>query len=212
MTASAPRDDFDRRAATWDDDPMKTARARAVADAIQTHLPDLASMRGFEYGCGTGLLSFALQSSLREIVLADNSDGMLDVLRCKIDSAQINNMTPIRLDLSTDPLPGQQFDLACSLMTLHHIPDTDDILRKLHALLADSGHLCIADLDREDGSFHGAGFDGHNGFDRADLARRAEHAGFINVAFSTVFTINRGQPEKSYPVFLMYAQKRAEKP
>ena len=212
MTTSAHRDDFDRRAATWDDDPMKTARARAVADAIRAHLPDLASMSGFEYGCGTGLLSFALQSSLREIVLADNSDGMLDVLRHKIDSAQINNMKPIRLDLSTDPLPGQQFDLACSLMTLHHIPDTDDILRKLHALLADFGHLCIADLDREDGSFHGEGFDGHNGFDRADLARRAEHAGFTNVAFSTVFTINKGLPEKSYPVFLMYAQKRAGKP
>ena len=212
MTTSAPRDDFDRRAATWDEDPMKTARARAVADAIRAHLPDLASMSGFEYGCGTGLLSFALQSSLREIVLADNSDGMLDVLRHKIDSAQINNMKPIRLDLSTDPLPGQQFDLACSLMTLHHIPDTDDILRKLHALLADFGHLCIADLDREDGSFHGEGFDGHNGFDRADLARRAEHAGFTNVAFSTVFTINKGLPEKSYPVFLMYAQKRAGKP
>ena len=26
--------DFDARARTWDDDPMKTARAQAVADAI----------------------------------------------------------------------------------------------------------------------------------------------------------------------------------
>lgn len=210
MTTSAPRDDFDRRAATWDDDPMKTARAHAVADAIRAHLPDLASMSGFEYGCGTGLLSFALQSSLREIVLADNSEGMLDMLRRKIDDAQIANMTPIRLDLSTDPLPERRFDLAYSLMTLHHIPDTDAILRKLHALLTDSGHLCIADLDREDGSFHGAGFDGHNGFDRTELAQRAELAGFTNIAFSTVFTIHKGQPEKPFPVFLMYAQKRAD--
>ena len=211
MTTSAPRDDFDQRAATWDDDPMKTARARAVAEAIRAHLPELASMSGFECGCGTGLLSFALQSALREIVLADNSQGMLDVLRRKIDGAQIGNMTPIRLDLSTDPLPARQFDLAYSLMTLHHIPDTDDILRKLHALLATPGHLCIADLDREDGSFHGAGFDGHNGFDREELARRAEQAGFTNISFSTVFTIHKGQPEKSFPVFLMYALKRADK-
>lgn len=207
MTTSAPRDDFDRRAATWDDDPMKTARARAVADAIRAHLPDLSSMSGFEYGCGTGLLSFALQSSLCEIVLADNSEGMLDVLRRKIESAEIANMTPIRLDLSTDPLPARQFDLAYSLMTLHHIPDNDDTLRKLHAILTDSGHLCIADLDREDGSFHGAGFDGHNGFDRTDLTRRAEQAGFTNIVFSTVFSIYKGTPQREYPVFLMTAEK-----
>lgn len=48
MTTSAHRDDFDLRAATWDDDPMKTARARAVAEAIHSHIPDLALMRGFE--------------------------------------------------------------------------------------------------------------------------------------------------------------------
>jgi len=211
MTTAAPRDYFDQRATTWDDDPMKAARAQAVADAIRTHLPDLSPMSGFEYGCGTGLLSFALHSSLREIVLADNSEGMLDVLRRKIDGAQIGNMTPIRLDLSTDPLPERTFDLACSLMTLHHIPDTAGILRKLQALLAPSGYLCIADLDREDGSFHGEGFDGHNGFDRTELTQQAEQAGFTNVTFSTVFTIHKGQPERSYPVFLMCAQKRAEK-
>ncbi len=207
MSNSAPRDDFDQRAATWDDDPMKTARARAVADAIRARFSDLSAMSGFEFGCGTGLLSFALQSSLREIVLADNSEGMLDVLRRKIDSAKIANMTPIHLDLAADPLPARRFDLAYSLMTLHHIPDTDDVLRKLHALLAPSGHLCIADLDQEDGSFHGEGFDGHNGFERAELTQRAEQAGFTNVAFSTVFTISKGSPTREYPVFLMTAEK-----
>ena len=30
---------FDRRAATWDDDPIKTARAHAVADAIRRDAP-----------------------------------------------------------------------------------------------------------------------------------------------------------------------------
>ena len=187
---------------------MKTARARAVAEAIRSNLTDLSSMRGFEYGCGTGLLSFALQSSLHEIVLADNSEGMLDELRRKIAAARIRNMTPIRLDLTADPLPARQFDVAYSLMTFHHIPDTDGILRKLHTLLTSPGYLCIADLDREDGSFHGEGFDGHNGFDRADLTRRAEEAGFMNIDFSTVFTIRKGLPEKNFPVFLMTAEKR----
>ena len=207
MNTPASSPDFDQRAKTWDDDPMKTARAQAVAEAIRARISEIEGMSGFEYGCGTGLLSFALQPYLRQIALADSSTGMLEVLREKIVSAGIDNMTPVRLDLTSDPLPEQRFDITYSLMTFHHIADTDAILRKLHTLLGRNGHLYIADLDAEDGSFHGAGFDGHNGFDRDDLARRAEQAGFTNIAFSTVFTISKGTPEKSYPVFLMTAQK-----
>ncbi len=52
---------FDERAKMWDTDPMKTARAQAVADAILAAVGATAGMRSFEYGCGTGLLSFCLQ-------------------------------------------------------------------------------------------------------------------------------------------------------
>lgn len=207
MKTSISKQDFDERAKTWDDDPMKTARAQAVAEALRARIPGIEKMSGFEYGCGTGLLSFALQPYLQRIVLADNSTGMLDVLREKIAACGIANMVPTKLDLTTDPLPEQRFDITYSLMTFHHIPDTDAILRDLHTLLAPGGHLCIADLDQEDGSFHSHDPSVHNGFDRGDLARRAEQAGFRNIAFATVFTIRKGQPEKSYPVFLMTAER-----
>ena len=39
-------------------------------------------------------------------------------------------------------------------MTLHHIPDTNGILNKFHALLEPNGYLLVADLEKEDGSFH----------------------------------------------------------
>ena len=121
-------------------------------------------------------------------------------------------MRPIQLDLTTDPLPEQRFDIIYSLMTFHHIPDTDAILRNLHALLCRPGYLCIADLDSEDGSFHGDEFSGHKGFDRHDLARQAEQAGFSKIGFSTVFEVRKGKPERGYPVFLMTRGKnlRAE--
>ncbi len=201
---------FDARARTWDDDPMKTARALAVAEAISARIPNLTGLRGFEYGCGTGLLSFALQPRLQQITLADSSSGMLGVLREKIAASGIANMTPIQLDLTTDPRPEQRFDLIYSLMTFHHIRDTDAILRDLHTLLCHPGHLCIADLDREDGSFHDHDTSVHNGFDRMDLAQRAEQAGFRNIDFSTVFNIRKGTPERTYPVFLMTAEKVSE--
>ena len=149
-----------------------------------------------------------MQTHVRHITLADTSTGMLDVLREKIAAAGIVNMTPVRLDLTADPLPAERFDLIYSLMTFHHIADTGRILSDLHALLAARGYLCIADLDREDGSFHGAAFSGHRGFDREELARKTERAGFHKVQFSSVFSIRKGQPPRDYPVFLMTAEKR----
>ena len=81
--------DFDARAATWDDDPSKVERARAIADAIVAQCFALAtSMRALEYGCGTGLLSFMLRPRLGDITLADVSEGMLDVAAHKIVAAQ----------------------------------------------------------------------------------------------------------------------------
>ncbi len=198
---------FDKQAKTWDEDPMKTARAEAVAAGIKTLAPMAAHMSGLEYGCGTGLLSFALQPQLQQITLADSSPGMLNVLQQKIEARHINNMHPVKLDLTSDPLPSERFDLIYSLMTFHHIPDTDKILRDLYALLTGSGHLCIADLDSEDGSFHGLDFSGHKGFDRETLTQQAKNAGFRNIRFTSVFTITKGTPAMEYPVFLMVAEK-----
>src|SRR5512145_863631 len=141
---------FDERAKDWDSDPKKVERARVVADAIRRAIPLSRQMKALEYGCGTGLLSFALQSELGQITLADTSQGMLNVLSDKIARAGVTNMHPVRLDLASDPLPPERYDLTYSLMTLHHIDDTEDILNKFHSLLQPDGILMVADLDKED--------------------------------------------------------------
>jgi len=201
---------FDERAKDWDADPMKVNRAKTVAQAIRSAVPLTREMIALEYGCGTGLLSFALQSDLAQITLADTSQGMLDVLAEKISALGVANMNPLRLDLSTDPQPDLPFDLTYSLMTLHHIPDARDILKKFHALLAPGGWLCVADLDKEDGTFHTDGTsDVHLGFERGELQKWVEDAGFSDVKFSTAFEIKKkiGEAEKIFPVFLLTAQK-----
>jgi len=201
--------DFDARAATWDDDPAKVKRAQAVAKAIVRSVPLTGAMHALEYGCGTGLLSFLLRPHLGEVTLADVSDGMLAVAAGKIAAANDTGMRTVKLDLLVDPMPATRYDIIYSLMTLHHVADTDVILRRFHAALATNGLLCIADLDTEDGSFHGAGFEGHLGFDRARLGAQAWEAGFETVNFSTACKIEKkvdGRPRR-YPVFLMVARK-----
>ena len=201
---------FDLRAKTWDENPLKSALAQAVAREIRAQVTLTPQMTALEYGCGTGLLSFALREQLGHLTLADSSSGMLAVLKEKISSGAIDHMTAQKLDLASDPLPRERFDLVYSQMTLHHIADTDALLRALYALLKSPGTLCLADLDSEDGSFHGADFTGHRGFDREALRRQASDAGFCNVRCSTAFTIRKvvaNGAEKDFPDFLLVAEK-----
>ncbi len=201
---------FDERAKNWDADPKRMERARAVADVIRNTIPLSRELKALEYGCGTGLLSFALRSDLGEITLADTSQGMLDVLREKILEAKVTNMHPVRLDLLSDPLPAERYHLTYSLMVLHHIGDVQKVLSRFCELLMPGGTLLVADLDKEDGSFHTDGStDVHLGFDHDELRRMVEDAGFGNVSFTTAYEIKKqiDSEEKVFPVFLMVAKK-----
>jgi ubiquinone/menaquinone biosynthesis C-methylase UbiE len=201
--------EFDMQAWNWDADAAKVERARRVAGAIQEMAGPLAGLRALEYGCGTGLLGFALQPALAHITLADTSQGMLTVLREKIAAGGVANMTPLELDLTAGPAPEARYDLVCTLMTLHHIADVDGILARFHDLLVPGGRLCVSDLDTEDGSFHGPRDDVHLGFDRQDLAARMGRAGFHDIRFTTPYVIRRsaGGREEAFPLFLALATR-----
>ena len=198
--------DFDARAKTWDDDPVKRERAQAVAAAIRARVKLSGDMTALEYGAGTGLLSFEFADELGSITLADSSEGMLDVARAKIARADLGSrVRAVNLDLTRDPLPDERYDVIYSMMTLHHVPDTAVLFEQFRALLKPGGYVCIADLDAEDGSFHGAGVDVHHGFDRDALAEVIRAAGFADVTMDTCFEIRRGA--RSYPVFLAAARR-----
>jgi ubiquinone/menaquinone biosynthesis C-methylase UbiE len=202
--------DFDSKARTWDT-TEKAERAQSVADGIGGKLKMTRDMTGFEYGCGTGLLSFCLRYQLGHITLADNSAGMLEVVAEKIQAAGITDMTPVQLDLMKEAAPETPFQLIYTMLTLHHIDDTNGIVGIFHAMLSEGGYLCIADLDKEDGSFHRGGFDGHHGFDQQQLKEKLERAGFTDVAFEICYDIKKeveGGGTRSFPVFLMTCVKK----
>jgi len=201
--------DFDSKARAWDSNPAFQERAEQIAAAIRAAIPLNTTMRALDYGCSTGLLSFPLQGALGHITLKDSSAGMLEVLREKIAARGVANMAARQADLTSQPLPDERYDLIYSSMVLHHVPDTAAILATFHALLNSGGWLCVADLDQEDGSFHGSEVDVHPGFARSELARKAEAAGFVAARFTTVCEIAKetATGTRGYPVFLMVARK-----
>lgn len=197
---------FDERAATWDDDPAKVERARVVAAAIRSTLALQRSERLLEHGAGTGLLSEALRDDVGSITMADTSAGMRQVMQDKVDSGLIPGARVWDLDLGgLDPLPDERFDLVATMLALHHVDDIDRTLENFARLLEPGGHLCIVELDREDGSFHGEGFDGHHGFARDDLGTRLRGAGFTDVAFQDCHFVEKNG--RDYPMFLVTATR-----
>lgn len=198
---------FDERAATWDDDPAKVERARAIAERIREVLALDPEMRLLEYGSGTGLVTQALRDQVGPVTLADSSQGMLEVLRAKVAAGTIADARVWDLDLARDPVPDERFDLVVSVMVLHHIPDLRPVLEGFAALLAAGGRLCVADLEREDGSFHGDDFEGHHGFDRRELASQLEAAGFAEIRFRHGCEITR--EGRTYNLFLATCTRAA---
>lgn len=191
---------FDDKAATWDDDPAKVERAAGIARDLAAAIALDPSMRVLEYGAGTGLVTQALRDQVGPVTLADSSAGMRQVMEAKIDAGVLSDARVWALDLETDPVPEERFDLIITVMTLHHIAQLATVLGAFADLLVPGGHLGIADLEQEDGSFHGADFDGHHGFDRAALTDDLARAGFADVRFTDSARLEKDGG--TYPVFL----------
>lgn len=199
---------FDDKAATWDEDPDKARQSGEVARGIAAAVPLAPRSRVLEYGAGTGLVTIALLDELIEpsLTLADNSSGMRQVLADKVEAGVLPSPTRVSdLDLESHPVPTDRYDLVLSSMVMHHVKSFDVVLGAFFEMLDPGGHLCIADLDKEDGSFHQHDFDGHHGFDRSSLRSSLERAGFTDVTVSDCSSITRD--DGTYPVFLAVARR-----
>jgi 2-polyprenyl-3-methyl-5-hydroxy-6-metoxy-1,4-benzoquinol methylase len=197
---------FDAAAANWDKGDMRQRIAAETAEAILKIIPLNAGMDLIDFGAGTGLLTFRLAPSVRSVTAVDTSSKMLEMLQSKSTPQHIIK-TECR-DIMQLPL-DETFDGIISSMAMHHVEDTEAFLKALHDHLRPGGFIAIADLDKEDGTFHAHGNDGvyHFGFDREMLKEMAEKNGFERVDFATALTIEK--PGGSYPIFLLSAYKKA---
>lgn len=199
---------FDELARGWDIAPLHLDRTRDIAALMRSRIP-LAGLSALEVGAGTGLLSFALADELASVLATDPSGGMIAVLEEKIAAS---GFLHVEARKARDDLAGVEgpFDLTMSQMALHHIPDTEGFLARAFEKTVPGGWLAIADLDTEDGSFHGpAVTDIHLGFDRAALASLCEKTGFVEITVETAHVMHRspGGVAQEYPIFLLLARR-----
>jgi cyclopropane fatty-acyl-phospholipid synthase-like methyltransferase len=194
---------FDQLAASWDTDASRIRLAEAVADAITRQVEMTPEMKVLDFGCGTGLVTLALRPRVGTVTGADTSAGMLGVLEGKVREQGLGGVKTLLLRLDDGyALPGD-YDLIVSSMTLHHVADTERLFARFREHLRPGGWLAIADLDREDGTFHDADTTDvfHQGFDRANLRAMLADLGFEDLVDTTAFVRRRN--EREYPVFLI---------
>lgn len=208
---STQKRDFDSVASEWDKLPRRRTLAIGVAGAIMSRLSFQSTIRAMDFGAGTGLLTLRILPHVQSIVACDSSPGMLDELDKKLRASNIDGVETCLFDIENETsLPGR-FDLIVSSMTMHHIPDVAKAIRIFYAGLTGGGQIGIADLDVENGDFHGDRVGVHHlGFDRAEFAALFADAGFHSVATDTARVIRKtiaSGEEKDFSVFLLTARK-----
>jgi 2-polyprenyl-3-methyl-5-hydroxy-6-metoxy-1,4-benzoquinol methylase len=203
-----PRD-FDKEAATWDENPGRVKLAEDIAGAIARQVTLTSDMDVLDLGCGTGLLTLRLAPWVKSITGADTSRGMLDVLEGKAFRQGLANVHT-RHVRPGDALPGPH-DLVVSAMAFHHIERIDSLLGALFQAIKTPGTLCVADLDLDQGEFHedSTGVF-HSGFDRTALRGLFQDAGFSGVKDVTAAEITKPTRKgglRTFSILLMIGHK-----
>jgi len=211
MSRDTKARDFNAEAALWDEKPARVKLAGDIASAMLAAADLTGDMDVLDFGCGTGLLTLALQPFCRTVTGADSSSGMLGVLAAKAAQAGLGNVLTHHIDPAAPRLPAGPFQLIVSSMTLHHVQEPGHALSQLHAAAAPGGMLCLADLEPDGGLFHDDNqgvF--HFGFDREDLRALFAGAGFALVSLETAARVAKptaDDPERGFGVFLAVGLK-----
>ncbi|KAI5360619.1 Putative S-adenosyl-L-methionine-dependent methyltransferase [Septoria linicola] len=206
---------FNDEALSWDARPFVHEASQAASDAISSRLQNVELPKGgaqvLEIGCGTGILSFlmAKDPKVARIVAVDAAQGMIDVLKTKLDKDESakSKILPLALMLE-DPedaaLPAddhghgrQKFDIITSHLVLHHIPDLRSVLQTMHGCLAPGGCLMLTDFEDfgpEAKRFHPAGKMAgvaRHGINAKDMAVMLQEIGLEDVDVTAAWTMKK---------------------
>lgn len=202
-------DYFKDSASSWDKASIRVNNAKKIAAAILNQVDISKDAHLMDFGAGTGLLSEGLAPYVRKITAMDYSQPMLDEFLLKSWACEIDIL---HIDLVKATL-DHTFDGIISSMTLHHIEDIDLLFGKFNDLLDSGSFVALADLNKEDGSFHSNNQKAgaiHFGFEEGFIKTMLEKNGFENINFVQANVIRKPVDDviREYPVFLVTAFKK----
>lgn len=201
------KDYFAQKADTYEQNRDRVDNVTNIANTILEKAHIEPAMHLMDFGSGTGLLLERIAPHVKKITAVDISPSMNRQLSEK--RASLNCELEIKeIDLEKQSI-DERFDGIISSMTMHHVRDIEAMFRRFRELLKPGGFIAISDLDKEDGTFHSEDTGVfHFGFERDDIARAAEKAGFSGVEVVSASAIEK--EDRSYPVFLLTASANSD--
>ena len=198
---------FESLAKQWDSKPQRVKGAMIFVDKLKEFLPqDMTNYDVLDYGCGTGLVSFGFANNVKSILGLDSSNAMINIYNEKSKKINMNNINAELHDINIQNLDTNSFDLVVTNMTMHHIKNTNSFIEKLSNSLKNDSYLCIADLKKEDGTFH-SNNDGveHFGFSFDIVKSYFSNNNLDIISSGTLENINKGS--NNYEVFYIIGKR-----
>lgn len=195
---------FKEKAPEWDVNEMVKALSAGIGAAIQANVTLNSSMHVMDFGAGTGLITAQVADKVNKVSAIDVSEAMLAQLAAKPELQ--GKVETLCQNIIEQPL-GTEFDLIVSAMAMHHVENTDMMVQRFAEHLKSGAKVALADLDKEDGTFHPADVEGvyHSGFERNEFKSLLEKHGFAEINFVTAHTVNK--EGKEFPIFLATATR-----
>jgi ubiquinone/menaquinone biosynthesis C-methylase UbiE len=138
----------------WD---ARVAEAELIARSpgfrhLRERITELAEPRAdqtvVDLGCGTGLLALAFAERVDRVWAIDSSPAMIEYLRVKARSADVENIETVVASAVSLPLVDEVADLVISNYCLHELPHAgkERALGEAMRVLKPGGRLVIGDM------------------------------------------------------------------
>ena len=185
---------FDLEALKWDDLPRRVELAKAVVKNISPYLNKDEKI--LEFGCGSGLVGLNIAPFVKKLTGIDTSSKMVEKFNEKAKNLNINAKAYTQDIFDVE----KKYDVVISSMTMHHIKNISKLNDKLSQI---TNKVFLADLVKEDGSFHTRGNKDveHFGFDIKELENYFHN---WSMEYKIIHIIKK---HKNFPIFLLYLYK-----
>jgi ubiquinone/menaquinone biosynthesis C-methylase UbiE len=124
---------------------------RALLDLVVKNSAVKHNDNVLDIGCGTGLLSLKFSQKANCFITAvDNSKEMMAVFEDKIRKLKIEKQAVCKLmDADSLKFPANTFDIVASSVTLHHLKEKLNPLKKIRRILKPGGSFIIGEIDMD---------------------------------------------------------------
>lgn len=135
------RREFRRQASAW-------AKQRISPDLewVARQLPLRRSLRVLDVATGTGLLSQAVASKVKQVVALDVTPEMIAEGYKRVRQRRLRNVVFILGAAEALPFPTETFDLVMTRFSFHHFRRPEVVLREMKRVCRPGGHVAVVDL------------------------------------------------------------------